>query len=317
MRLVLFSLLFAAAAGAADPLVEARQKFVEGAALVKNAQWADAMTAFEHSARLHPHAVTTFNIGACERAMGRYTRARALFRHSLTEHEKGVGKLPESLLEDARGLVTEIDSLLARIQVTVEPADAAIAVDGRPLAQGVEQILVAGMLPPGPGTPPPSGKFTLLVDPGSHVITLTQKGFSDVVMNKHFPPGARSELTLRLDRLPATLHVSANKEGATVSVDGKDVGTAPVDVERLAGSYQVTVQKPGFADYLAKVTVRPGEAANLTANLEPKKTPIYKQWWFWTAAVVVVGAVGVGTYFGTREPPQPDGGGLQWVVKLR
>src|SRR5579859_6898324 len=64
------------------PIVEARQKFVEGAALVKNAQWADAETAFEESARLHPHAVTTFNIGACERAMGRYTKARALFRHS-------------------------------------------------------------------------------------------------------------------------------------------------------------------------------------------------------------------------------------------
>src|SRR6185436_8687618 len=113
-------LLLCAAAAQADPLADARVKFVEGAALVKNAQWADAEIAFDQSARLHPHAVTTFNIGACERAMGRYTRARALFRHALEEHEQGQGKLPESLLDDARGLVTEIDGLLAHIAVTVE-----------------------------------------------------------------------------------------------------------------------------------------------------------------------------------------------------
>src|SRR5881392_4012959 len=101
-----------AAAAHADPIADARQKFVEGAALVKNAQWADAETAFEESARLHPHAVTTFNIGACERAMGRYTRARALFRHALEEHEQGATKLPQSLYDDARGLVNEIDTIL-------------------------------------------------------------------------------------------------------------------------------------------------------------------------------------------------------------
>jgi hypothetical protein len=95
------------------------------------------------------------------------------------------------------------------------------------------------------------------------------------------------------------------------------VGTAPIDVERQAGSYQVTVQKPGFSLYQTHVTVRPGEAANLTAALEPRKTPVYKKWWFWTVAAVVVAGVGVGVYFGTREPPPVDGGGLQWAVKLR
>jgi hypothetical protein len=316
MRFAL-ALVVVAAAAHADPITEARQKFVEGAALVKNAQWAEAMSAFEQSARLHPHAVTTFNIAACERAMGRYTRARALFRHALEEDAAGTGKLPQSLSDDAKALVSEIDSILAHVEVTVEPADASVAVDGRPLAEAQPGTLVAGMLPPGPGRPAPSAKFTLVIDPGSHVFTISRKGFSDVVVNRSFSPGLKVALALQLDRLPATLHVSANREGAAVSVDGKDVGTAPVDVERPAGTYQVSVQKSGFADYHGKLTVRAGEAANLSATLEPKKTPIYKKWWFWTAAVVVVAAVGVGTYFGTREPPQLDGGGLQWTVKLR
>jgi hypothetical protein len=313
----LLCLLLLATAAWADPIADARQKFVEGAALVKNAQWADAEVAFEESARLHPHAVTTFNIGACERAMGRYTRARALFRHALAQHDEGATKLPPSLLDDARALVSEIDGILARAAVTIEPADAAIAVDGRPLAEAEPGTLVAGMLPPGPGQAPAGAKFTLLIDPGPHVFTLARKGFSDVVINKSFAPGAHAELALQLDRLPATLHVSANRAGASVSVDGKDVGTAPIDVQRQAGSYQVTVQKPGFAVYQTHLTVRPGEAANLTASLEVQKTPVYKKWWFWTAAAVVVVGVGVGVYFGTREPPPIDGGGLQWAVKVQ
>jgi hypothetical protein len=172
-------------------------------------------------------------------------------------------------------------------------------------------------LPPGVGVPPPSGRFTLVLDPGSHVFTLARKGFADVALNKSFTPGARSQLKLQLDRLPATLHVAANRDGAIVSVDGRDVGAAPVDVERPAGSYQVTVDKPGYARYQARVAVRAGEAANLMAALELKKAPIYRRWWFWTAAAVVVAGVAAGTYFGTRQPPALDGGGLQWTIKLR
>jgi hypothetical protein len=317
MRALAFIVLLASTASAADPLAEARQRFVEGAALVKNAQWAEAEAAFEQSARLHPHAVTTFNLGACERAMGRYTRARSLFERALAEHTAGTGKLPEALVEEARGLEAELDRLLSRVEVTVDPPDAALAVDGRPLQATTPGVLVAGLLPPGPGTPPPSGKFTLLVDPGSHVLTLQQKGFSEVAVNKTFAPGAQAQLLLQLDRLPATLHVAANREGAVVSVDGKDVGAVPVEVERPAGSYRVTVDKSGYARYEARVAVRPGEAANLMATLEAKKAPIYKKWWFWSAAAVVVAGVAVGTYFGTRQPPQLDGGGLQWTIKLR
>ena len=43
----------------APAVVEARQKFVAGAELVKRAQWAEALVAFEQSASLRPHPVTT------------------------------------------------------------------------------------------------------------------------------------------------------------------------------------------------------------------------------------------------------------------
>jgi hypothetical protein len=75
--LIVFSLL-AAPTGADETasLAQARAAFAEGAARVGRADWAGALAAFERSAALRPHPVTTFNLGACERALGHYTRAR-------------------------------------------------------------------------------------------------------------------------------------------------------------------------------------------------------------------------------------------------
>jgi PEGA domain len=51
-----------------------------------------------------------------------------------------------------------------------------------------------------------------------------------------FAPGDATALELDLDRLPATLRISASRAGAVVSVDGIDVGAAPLDLSRPAGT---------------------------------------------------------------------------------
>ena len=85
-----------ASARADDPQKDARAAFVDGMALVDKAQWAEALTAFERAAKLRAHPVTTFNMAACERAMGRYIRARVLYMEALAGSADGA-KLPESL----------------------------------------------------------------------------------------------------------------------------------------------------------------------------------------------------------------------------
>jgi tetratricopeptide (TPR) repeat protein len=49
-----------------------------------------------------------------------------------------------------------------------------------------------------------------------------------------------------------------------------------------------------------------------TPEPTPSSPPIYKRWWFWTAigAVVVGTGVGLGAYYGTREPSYVKEGGL-------
>ena len=310
------------AAAADDIKATARARYVEGVELVKHAQWSEALAAFEASAKLYPNPATTLSTGACERALGRYVQARATLARALAESAAAGNVLPESSVTEAKGFVAEIDRILAHVAVTVDPPEAAIAIDGRPLAvqpaQGAPRPLTAaGVLPPGPGVPPPAAAFDLVLDPGVHVITLSRKGFTDAVVNRTFAPGSTSNLDLKLDLLPATLKITSTQSGALVHVGDSDVGPAPVDVLRPAGAYHVEVKKEGFLPYGTQVTVQPGEEVKLNANLAVDKPSVAKRWWFWTSIAAVIGTGVVVTYELTKPKPQPpplDGGSANWVV---
>jgi hypothetical protein len=312
-------------AAAAEPEIEqARALYLEGLRLVKLAQWSEALAAFERSSELRPHAMTIYNIGACERALGRYTRARQRFQDAL-HRDRESSELPPSIVTEAGGFIAEINRLLVRITLQIEPAGAGLVVDGRPLVASSETAarasFVAGIRAPGPGTPAPRGAFEVVVDPGPHVITLSRKGYSDVVVNRSFVPGQRVSLRLELERLPATIRVASNQRDALVSINGKDMGPVPLDVLRPAGAYRIEVSKPDFMRYRADVRVNPGQETIIRASLVREQPSIVEKWWFWTAAGVLVSGVAVSTYFLTRSEPEPerpplDGGNLGWVAPI-
>ncbi|KYF48394.1 hypothetical protein BE08_26645 [Sorangium cellulosum] len=304
---------------------EARRLFMAGVALVKKTAWAEALAAFERSAALRPHPVTTFNVAACQRAMGQYARARQTFSLALQmDADAGGEALSGSIAAEIRGYIAEIDGLLAKAAIRLTPADTAIAIDGRPLQRlpdgDARPRLAAGLRSPGPGEPPPSGRFEVVLEPGVHVLTLSRPGYADRVVRRTFAPGSSSSLELDLDRLPATLRISANRARAAVSVDGIDVGVAPVELTRPAGTYHVVVRKQGFIPYETRVAVRPGEQARLNAALPEERPLLLERWWFWAAAgSVVTGAILV-TYAATRpdpERPPLNGGGLDWVIEVK
>jgi hypothetical protein len=319
LRVVVAScLVFASTARADDDATQqARAEFLRGNDFVNHAQWAEALAAFERSAKLKPHAVATYNIAACDRALGHYTRARQALRDALAQNDAAQRtQLADSLVTEAKAQLAQIDGLLVTADVTLDPASAAVAVDGRPLEQAADGALVTGMRLPGPGEPPPAAKFKLVMDPGVHVLTLSRKGYTDAVVNKTFAPGSTSALALTLDKLPTVFHVEADQPSAVVSFAGHDVGTVPVDVVRLSGAYHVQVNKAGYLAYEATVTGAPGELVNLRAKLSVAKPSIFTRWWFWTIAGAVVAGAATATYFLVRQPPPPNGGGLGWSVPI-
>ena len=302
-----------------DPVSVARRRFIEGTDLVAKAQWADALAAFSDSAALHPHPTTTYNIGACERALGRYTRARRSLERALSERGVGEMTLPPLIAEEARAFIAEIDHLLVRASVTITPAGGALAVDGRPLETlGADPLLlVAGTAPPGRGAPTPIPTFTVLLDPGNHLFTLSRKGYSDIVLNRTLTAGSTPPLHFELSRLPARLTIAADREAAAVSLDGIDVGTTPLSLERAPGGYRLLVRKNGFRPYETQFTLAAGDELNLRAQLPVEKRSLVTRWWFWTSVGAVATGAVIATYLLTVSPPPLDGGGLGWVVPIR
>ncbi len=317
--LMLALTLFVASARADDAATDtterARADFVRGVDLAGKGLWGEALGAFEQSAKLRPHALTTYNVATCQRALGEYTRARATYTNALDEDARtGGAELPASYAEEAKTRRADIDALLAHVNITLDSVEATLTIDGRPLV--VEgSLLVAGIAAAGAGTSPPTAHFEVLADPGAHVITVTRKGFATIAVNRTFLPASRGALDLVMDRLPATLRVSAPQADAIVKLNGRDIGVVPVDTTRPAGNYTLEVVASGFVPYRTNLVLLPGQEANLRAPLSPQPPAITKRWWFWAGAGVlaaVVVGVGVGVFYATRTTPPPDGGGLGW-----
>lgn len=301
----------------------AREAFMRGAKLVRDAQWAEALAAFEESSRAHAHALTTFNVGACHRAMGQYTLARKDFERSLSENAKSGGRdLSPALAEETKKSAEEVTRLQAQLVLELAPENVKIAIDGRPLEafreEGGVAILLADTLPAGAGLPAPKGKFRVLLDPGAHVLTVSRTGFADAVRNETLGPGVSRELRLELDRLPATIRVASKPEGGQVLVDDADVGLTPVSISRPAGKYRVLVKKKGFLPFETQAALDPGQAVDVTAPLREDKPALTQRWWFWAGAGVILAGAAATTYALTRpdpERPAVDGGGLGWAVR--
>jgi len=309
-------------ADSGDRVAEARRLFSTGTQLVREARWHEALTAFTASYARVRHPVTLFNVGACERALGHYTRARDAFARALASGADPAsddgGAPPAALAGELRTLLAELDRLLVHADVTLEPADARVAVDGRPLTP-VERTLWAGLAEPGAGAPLPAARVELVLDPGSHLVTLQRPGYADAVVRLTVAPGERRALPLALDRLPARLSIVSNRPRTVVTVDDVDVGVAPLDLSRPPGRYRVALRGAGLVPYRTEVTLAPGQELTLRGTLAEARTSIVRRWWFWTAAGVVVTGVALGAYFGARaaETPRVDGGGLGWAVSLR
>lgn len=322
---LLVSLSGAARAEPEDPkIVEARAQYVRGNDLAKTAQWAQALAAFERSRELRPHALTTYNVGVCERALGNLLRARALFAAAIQEGARDAAQFPSSRVEDSRAFISEIDASVVHLDVRAQPEDALLAVDGRPLERiegaGGQSRLAAGTAKPGPPERVPGASFAMVIDPGTHVFRVLAKGYGDISLTKTYAPGQKEKLDIELARLPATVRIGSDVTESIVTVNGADVGFAPVQVSRPAGTYQIVVRKDGFEPFSAKLALSPGQEVDVPAKLPPEHIPITKRWWFWGAVIGVVAGGSVLTYALTREEPAPppySGGTTGWVVTPR
>jgi hypothetical protein len=189
--------------------------------------------------------------------------------------------------------------------VAVEPGDVATPPDVPP-AGAPDPAAPAVTRPPEAGAPAPAGTGQLVVQstPSGALVTidgqpagLTPVTVPDLALGEHrvqvarpgfVPAAARVDLTpesptrtLTLvlaagvdESGPAvgTLNVDSRPRGATVSVDGRRVGTTPLRLPDLAaGAHVVQIELQGYRTVRAEVTIERGRPARVAVTLEPDR----------------------------------------------
>jgi hypothetical protein len=297
-----------------DATARGRAAYQRGVALSKEQRWGDALSALQEAAAARDAPQVEFAIGYCERALGRAVAARRTFQGVVASP----GTLDASQLEDAKGYLGDLDKIVARVSVHVDPKEATLTVDGRPLAPGeTPDTLLGGVAPAGVGEAFGRDGATIILDPGAHLFRAVRPGHEDAIVSKSYRPGETAPLDLHLDVLPATVAILSEPASAIVKVDAREVGVAPLEFQRPAGEYKLEVLLDRYDTYKATLHLAPGQRADLTAKLNPYKTPLVKRWWFWTGVAAVVAGGVITTYFLTRpaaQPPAYDSGSANWLV---
>lgn len=72
---------------------------------------------------------------------------------------------------------------------------------------------------------------------------------------------------------PAHLMVRSNVEDAEISINGRPIGTVPMQVEMKAGSYRVRVSQDGYNDWNGKIELKAGQDLTVQAALKKKSEP--------------------------------------------
>ena len=95
----------------------------------------------------------------------------------------------------------------------------------------------------------------------------SQQKVSEKPAAAHVEPPPDAKPTTAPNDALGVVAVSAEPEGADISVDGAFVGNAPATLKLTAGKHVITVNQQGFKEWAREVMVLPGSLVNLKAGL--------------------------------------------------
>ena len=304
----LLLLLAAAAAQAqsgptAEQRAEARRLGQQAMQAFGDEDYPTALSLLQRSYELSPIAGTLFNIGMTQRALFEFPAAIDSFRKLLVE----TPDLPAEQRTQVEQFLEEMEAALVWVTVAVSEPGAVVLVDGvevglSPLADAVR------------------------LRAGSHVIEARKDGFVEARETLQATAGEQRQVSLALTArvvAPTRLRIVADAPGATVSVDGRLLGAAPVDLETSPGSHEVRVEAPGHAATTLVASVLEGRTNEIAAVLVPlgdvagpdDDGSIVESWWLWTIVGVVV--VGGAVTAGVLLAPDDERPGADYSVWMR
>lgn len=114
-----------------------------------------------------------------------------------------------------------------------------------------------------------TGSWNGPLEPGDYLIIVRRPGYAEATKQISVKLGGVTTFTLpALAPMYGSINVSSNPSGATITIDGKDVGVTPLVINNvLAGDHTVKVTKPGYSEYSTTVKVNKNTTSNVSATL--------------------------------------------------
>ncbi len=233
---------------------EAKQLFDAGLKLMHLDDFSGASANFERSVALYPTQNSLFNLANCYKALQRYGDALAVIERLKRDFS---GKLKPEIKEAVEREQQDIQSLVARLTLRTAPADATIKIDGKDVGQG-----------------PTLGP--LLLGPGEHEIEAARPGRRSERRTVKLVSGLDRTEKFDLEVETGQVVVLVNLAGASVFVDGQQVGTTPL-TETLSlppGRHVLSVRAADHEDAQRDIEVQAGTKQVLDIVLSAKPTPV-------------------------------------------
>lgn len=217
----------------------ARAHFFQGLEHSKAERWQEAIESFQQSIELEARASTWQNLSVALEQVGRLADAIRAIEAALLLADAGVQSSAR------RGLVqrhSALRALVGRLLLTVDPPQAAVAVDGESVGED-------------------RSSHALWLDGGAHTVSVTAEGYRPVELKLRLAPGIDSTRQVVLvkrrqqDKAPPTIAVAPSRPEPTGPVRRKPFAPPRAEARSHRASWAWTTMGGGVATAAAGLTL--------------------------------------------------------------
>lgn len=306
MKRVLGSFLIAAflvtpamAMAAQNALERARILFDAGVQAYTAGRYQEAVESFNEAYILSNKSQALFSLAQAERRLYVVTQDPQFLRHAIEHFRKYLEIVTDGGRRgDAAEALEQLDVLAAR---ETKPSES--IVEGTNVVGG--KILVSTTTPGATisidGSKAAVSPALEVVTPGKHIVRVSAPGYITEERDVMAVEKSLVPLEISLREVPAYLSVTT-RQGASIAIDGRSYGAAPLGkpIEMRSGPHTVRVSLAGHHARQTSIQLTPGKSSSLHVSLEQTRQRILSYALFGAAGAAFVGA-GLQGIFALRE----------------
>ncbi len=209
-----------------------------------------ALVQFKRAYELSRQPQVLFDVGLSLKNMARYAQAIATWETELGFREK----LPKVDVQALEAAIETLRPFVSTLQLSVNEVGAVISVDG-------EEVGRSPLVAPVP------------INVGKRVIRVSKApDFLTSERTIEITKGQTAQLSVTLEPAVKTAAISVSAsgaQGATLFLDGRELGPSPYKGPVPTGSHTFVARAPGYREALETIDVVQGEPLNITLSLVP------------------------------------------------